>query len=155
MKRRRYTAIIFGILAVAWAGVLFFFSGQNGADSSSLSRKVACVIVRWFPCLGGPADFEPILRKIAHFGIFAVEGFFTGVSLISALGYIRGAALSFGICSLMAVANEYHQRFSAGRSCEIRDMLIDSGGALTGLTVSVAAVALFTHIYRIKNKQDR
>ena len=144
MKARRNAAVVFGILAAAWAGVLFFFSGQSGVDSSSLSLRVASIIVRWFPVLGGPADFEPVLRKLAHFGIFAVEGFFAGTSLVCALGYLRGSLPAVALCGLMSVANEYHQTFSPDRSCEVRDMLIDTGGALLGVIVSAAAVALLT-----------
>ena len=150
MKTSRKTAIIFGALAVAWAGVLFFFSGQNGVDSSSLSLRLARVMVRWFPALGGPADFHPVLRKIAHFGIFAVEGFFAGVSLICALGCIRGMALSLGACALIAVANEIHQLFSDGRACEVRDMLIDTSGAALGVIAAAAAVALAVRIAKRK-----
>lgn len=156
MKRRRYTAIIFGILAVIWACVLFFFSGQNGTDSSTLSRKLACIIVKWFPALGGPADFEPLLRKLAHFGIFAVEGFLLGFSAISLLGYARGAVISFGICAMMAVANEYHQLFSGGRSCEFRDMIIDSCGALTGVIAAAVMTAIIvTAVKHRKNQNGR
>ena len=154
MKKRRLTAIVFGIMAVAWAGLLFFFSGQSGADSSSLSREVARMIARWFPGLGmGPADIEPGLRKLAHFGIFAVEGFFAGTALTCALGYAKGAALSVGACVLMAVANEFHQRFSVGRSCEFRDMLIDSGGALLGVAAALLSVMIAENIIRKKSRR--
>ena len=154
MKTRRITAVVFGILAIAWASVLFFFSGQSGVDSSSLSLSLARIIVGWFPALGGPADFEPLLRKIAHFGIFAAEGFFAGTALICALGYIKGSVLAAVICALLAVANEYHQTFSVNRSCEVRDMLIDSCGALTGVIVSAAAVAVVMGISRTKQRKN-
>lgn len=156
MKKRRLIAILFGILALAWAGVLFFFSGQNAADSSSLSLDLARRMVKWFPFLGmGPADFEPILRKMAHFGIFAVEGFLTGTSLVNALGYGWGMGTAFGGCALMAVANEIHQMFSEGRSCEVRDMLIDSGGALTGVLVAALVSVIFRAAFGKRHRPKR
>ena len=155
MKIRRITAVFFGILAAAWAGVLFFFSGQSGVDSSSLSLELARIIVGWFPSLGGPADFEPLLRKLAHFGIFAIEGFLAGTSLICALGYIKGSVLSILLCTVMAVANEYHQTFSENRSCTVKDMLIDSGGALLGVIVSAAVIAAVEGIYRERLRKKR
>ena len=155
MKKRRLVAIVFGILALGWTGTLFFFSGQNAVDSSSLSRKLARLIIEWFPALGmGPADLEPILRKIAHFGIFALEGFLTGIALINALGYGKGMALSFAVCTVMAVGNELHQLFSVGRSCEVRDMFIDAGGALTGILFAAVLIAVFSYFSRRKRKND-
>ena len=154
MKKHKTAAVIFGILALAWVYVLFFFSGQSGADSGSLSRELACRIVKWFPGLGmGPADLEPKLRKIAHFGIFAVEGFLLSVSLICATGYAKGAVLSALICIPMAAANEFHQRFSVGRSCEFRDMIIDSGGALTGIAAALATLWIIGCIARHRQSQ--
>ena len=155
MEKRRLVAIISGMLAVAWAGVLFFFSGQSGVDSSSLSLEAARMIVRWFPGLNmGPADLEPILRKIAHFGIFAAEGFLTGLSLINILGYVKGMVLSFSVCALMAIANELHQLLSPERSCEIRDMIIDSGGALTGVIFAAAVIVVINCFTKQKTRYD-
>jgi len=147
MRKRRYTALLFGILAVAWVGVMFFFSGQSAANSSQLSLKVTRLIFEWFPDMGmGPADFEPILRKIAHFIVFAIEGFLLSFALIGFLGRGRGALVAVGLCALLAVADEYHQTFSIDRSCEFRDMLIDLGGAVTGIAAAVAVVALLAMV---------
>ena len=55
-----------------------------------------------------------------------------------------GAALGCALCAGMAALNEYHQSFMEGRSCELRDVLIDSGGAVTG----VLAAALILSICR-------
>ena len=154
MKKHKTAAIIFGILALAWVYVLFFFSGQSGVDSGSLSRELARRIVKWFPGLGmGPADLEPRLRKIAHFGIFAVEGFLLSMSLVCAKGYAKGAVLTALICIPMAVANEFHQRFSVGRSCEFRDMMIDSFGALTGIAAALALLWIFGRIACRRQRQ--
>lgn len=144
MKKHKFAAFIFGVLALGWAGLLFYFSGQNGTDSTSISMKVARLLVEWFPgIIGMSAEaFNPILRKIAHFGIFAVEGVFTGLCLMNALPMGKGLLLSCGICILMAGANEYHQTFIEGRAGQLRDVFIDSAGALTGVFAAAALMAV-------------
>lgn len=142
MKRRKTAALCFGLLAAGWVAVLFYFSGQNSVDSDSLSLSVARRFVAWFPQIGMTAEeFNPILRKLAHMGIFALEGFWLALCLMNALRPGTGASLSMALCVLMAAANEYHQTFSEGRTCQVRDVLIDSGGALLGIAVGALLIA--------------
>ena len=143
MNRRRYAAVFFGVLAVLWLGVLFFFSGQSGVDSRELSMKVARRLLEWFPWIGMTVrQFNPILRKIAHAGVFGVEGALSGLCLLNALPMGWGCGLSVAMCAIVATANEYHQTFSQGRSAEIQDALIDFGGALLGIAVATALIAI-------------
>ena len=135
------------LAAIAWVAVLFFFSGQTGAESGELSMQVTRLLLKLFPWLPWTAEaLHPVVRKLAHFGIFAVEGALLSAALMVTLRRKPGlgAALACALCAGMAALNEYHQSFQAGRSCELRDVLIDSCGALTG----IALAALIRHIRR-------
>jgi len=50
------------------------------------------------------------------------------------LGY-RGIIAALLICVLYAASDEIHQLFIAGRSGEVRDVLIDSAGASIGIGI--------------------
>lgn len=146
MNQRKKAATIFGILALAWIAVLFYFSGQDGVTSEHLSLRFAEKISKWFPWLAMDAvALNPILRKLAHVAIFAVEGFLMGLCLMNAMRCGRGAVLSITLCAMMAAANEYHQTFAGGRSCSLRDILIDSAGALLGIAVAALLIAIARH----------
>lgn len=136
IARRRDTSfpLPLWIAAIGWVAVLFYFSGQNGAESGALSLRVANFILRACPFIDMPLElFHPMLRKLAHFGIFAVEGFLLGLALMRSLNRgALGGALGVAICAAMAALNEYHQSFMAGRTSQASDALIDSAGALAG-----------------------
>ena len=127
-------ALSWWLLSAAWVMVLFYFSGQNGADSSQLSGNLARWLLDRMPFLNlAPAVFEHYLRKTAHFGIFAVEGFLIRVALYRTRPRkFWNLPLAMAPCALLAVANELHQRLSPGRSCSYLDMGIDTAGALAG-----------------------
>lgn len=149
-KRKPALSLLFWLLALGWAAVLFFFSGQNGAESGDLSRRFTEFLLKLFPGLPfSAAQLEPVLRKMAHFGIFAVEGFLLGMAAMSgARRPLAGAALSAGICAAVAALNEYHQSFSDGRVCALGDVAIDTGGALCGIAFALAVLALAGKIGR-------
>ncbi len=135
----RLTAALW-IAAVLWVGVLFFLSTQTAVQSDELSGWFTGLVLRLFRFLKyDPSDPEGVLRKVAHFCIFAFEGFLLGLAMQRTLKKrLRALALTEGICMLMAAANEAGQLLAAGRSCEVRDMLIDSGGALSGVLAAWA-----------------
>ncbi|MGN0186053.1 MAG: VanZ family protein [Aristaeellaceae bacterium] len=138
-KRKALRLILFWALAVGWIAVLFFFSGQNAAESGRLSGALADFVRGIFPFNRIPPDqLEHVLRKLAHFSIFALEGFLLCLALTESFrDKTAGAALSVIVCTALAAGNELHQMFSEGRSCEGRDMLIDTGGALLGVAVAI------------------
>ena len=142
-KRRALRLVIFWALAIGWVAVLFIFSGQTGAESGELSLWLTHLVQRLFPWIPLTTDaLEHLLRKLAHFSIFAVEGFLLCLAMMeSSRDKGAGALLSGILCTAVAAANELHQSFIEGRSCEGGDVLIDSAGALLG--IAVAALAYF------------
>ena len=143
-KRKWVGIVLLWIAALAWGSTLFFFSGQNANESGRLSLKVTQYVMRIFPSLPFSLDeLHLIVRKTAHFCIFALEGFLLGLAMMQTLSKRwLGGVLATVSCAVVAVLNEYHQSFSEGRSCEVRDMLIDSAGALTGVLVGALLLYL-------------
>ena len=152
-KRKALRLILFWALAVGWIAVLFFFSGQNAADSSALSGWFVDFVRKLFPFNRIPADqLTYVVRKLAHFCIFALEGFLLCLATAESFQDVSvGAVLSVIACTALAAANELHQMFFEGRSCEGRDMLIDAGGALLG--IAVAALLLWL-LHRRKRARE-
>ena len=152
-KRKALRLILFWALAVGWIAVLFFFSGQTAAESGRLSGALADFVRGIFPFNRVPPDqLEHVLRKLAHFSIFALEGFLLCLALTESFrDKTAGAVLSVIACTGLAAANELHQMFSEGRSCEGRDVLIDTGGALLGVG---AALLLLWIIRRWKRARS-
>ena len=148
-KGRVLRMSIFWLLAIGWIAVLFFFSGQTAVESSALSGWVVDFIRGVFPFNRIPADqLTHVVRKLAHFCIFAVEGFLLCLATAESFQDVSvGAVLSVIACTALAAANELHQMFFEGRSCEGRDMLIDAGGALLGV-----GAALLLHIIRRRKR---
>ena len=145
-KRRKLRLALFWALAVGWIAVLFFFSGQTAAESSALSGSLADFVRGIFPFNRIPADqLTNVVRKLAHFCIFALEGFLLCLATAESFQDVSvGAVLSVIACTALAAANELHQRFFEGLSCEAGDVLIDFGGALLG----IAAAALLLWLVR-------
>jgi len=143
------TALLW-IAALSWAWVMFFFSGQNANESGRLSLWLTQHVMRIFPSLPF-AEYEVhyFVRKAAHFSIFAVEGFLLGLAMMKTLPDKRmGGVLAAIACVVVAVLNEYHQTFAEGRSCELRDMLIDSAGALLGVFAGALLLQIIEGAFR-------
>ena len=154
--------ILFLILTLAVMVTIFMFSSQNAEESSQTSSTItkAAVIIIDSNYYNEPPEKQKeiwdlasfIVRKLAHFSIYTVLGFCASTTLgrrklftLRSLG-----AVAFG--SLYALTDEFHQSFSAGRSCEFRDMMIDSGGALLGMLISVAVMGIAGHIAAKRRK---
>ena len=129
---------------------IFFQSALPADLSSRESGRVVDLFVRLFQGIL-PIDRETmvfIVRKGAHFAEYTILGVF----LVPAVEEWmlpdqaqmpdpawRNRFISWLAGTLYAVTDEIHQSFVPGRSCELRDMGIDSCGVLTGvLIVSLA-----------------
>ena len=155
-RMRKYdgkpAAALWALAAVAWLGVLFWFSGQSGAQSGALSRGITQWLFGWLLEYVSFDTLHIFVRKSAHFCAFAVEGFLACSALLCVLPGKRAALVTGLSCAGVAVLNELHQTISVGRSCEVRDMLIDTAGALTGLAFAVVVLHAFS---KLKIKHNR
>lgn len=140
---------------------IFSMSAQDAETSSNTSGGLIESVIRFFD--KGFAElsqieqeeyvgkFQFIVRKLAHFSVYLALGFTlsAGMQTFVKLRVFVRTLFAFIIGVLYAILDEIHQIFVPGRSCELRDMLIDSSGILIG---SLFIMALFLLIKRIKNK---
>lgn len=140
---------------------IFSMSAQDAETSSNTSGGLIESVIRFFD--KGFAElsqieqeeyvgkFQFIVRKLAHFSVYLALGFTlsAGMQTFVKLRVFVRTFFAFIIGVLYAILDEIHQIFVPGRSCELRDMLIDSTGILIG---SLFIMALFLLIKRIKNK---
>lgn len=155
VKNRKLMAarIILTILTAAAVAAIFWNSSRSAVQSTEQSSPLTGWLNRFFLSLPIPFTItETLVRKLAHFSEYAVLG-----ALLTATVYLyaqkRGRALLYALPTgaLIAVCDELIQLFPAGRSCEVRDMVID----LCGILVAALIVTLIISILekrRIKKK---
>ena len=94
-------------------------------------------------------SIEHPLRKLAHFTEFAALGFlliFDVYLFLKMSGWKRFLlALILGL--VYAATDELHQRLVSGRSCELFDVLIDTGGVFTGCLIASLILLLYYYFY--------
>ena len=114
---------------LAWMGVIFWFSAQDGASSGRQSEQ----IVRWLAGVGiaGPS-VELLVRKAAHMAEYAVLCALAHYALSPAPGGLRRFLLCVSFCACYALTDEFHQLFVGGRGASIVDVAIDTAGAAIG-----------------------
>ncbi len=123
--------------------IIYYFSNQNAQVSTNSSSSLIIAIIKLLPDFLIKHDIEyfiiglsHIVRKTAHFTIYAALGasaFWMFNSLISKLKSKFLIIISVAFCFLYACSDEIHQTFIAGRSGELRDVIIDTSGAFVGI----------------------
>ena len=149
--------IILWILIISCMGVIFSFSAEKSTESKKSSSRVVDTVIKIIDADKKLDENELedlretltfIVRKGAHFTIYAILGV---LILLLALEYnIKGKismAISVVISMLYACSDELHQTFVSGRSGELRDVILDTIGAITGCAV----VLLISKIRRKRN----
>ena len=154
-RRRKRLRIILWLLVAVWMGLIFCFSAENGEESSQTSGQV----VRWLleHLDRGYLSLSPAeqavrreawsfaVRKLAHFTVFAVLGMLSFAAFSVDLSNRRAFPAAVGLGVARAILDEVHQSFIPGRSCEFRDVCIDSAGVLFGAGVLWLIVCIVKH----------
>ncbi len=154
MTKTRFSFfLVFLILSILCAFIIFGFSSSNAEKSLKQSNKVTDIIVRILePSYDDLPEIErlnlysttdKVIRKTAHFLIFSLLGFLT-YFCVGCIKYLPGglfvqAAVSFPLCVVFAATDEIHQKFVSGRAGRLFDVGIDSCGVLFGTLVAVGA----------------
>lgn len=136
---------IFLALTIAIMVIIFFFSSQNAEESNEVSNSALDWIAENIfrnPQTSGSLSARKMIRKIAHFSIYLCLGVSTSLTVgewkrTVQCGYMSRRRLlsAWLIPVIYACTDELHQYFVPGRSSELRDVCIDSIGALTGVAV--------------------
>ena len=160
MNRNILFRILPLFLTMGCAVAIFMFSKQNGVDSSTVSNHFLQYVLAF--CRQVPVSeitasdltkYSFLVRKLAHFSIYFVLGVFTYWSTYALFQKYRVlTAASF--CVLYAVSDEIHQLFSKGRSCSLRDVGIDSAGALLGIGFMYLFIRCFCRHRRTVSKES-
>lgn len=156
--------VIFAALSVLIMVAIFCFSAQNGAVSSKTSGRVVTFVIKTFYTRFAELSatekaeliktFQFVFRKTAHFSIyfllgFNVFGFFSTLKL----SRVKMFAFSVSICVFYAISDEFHQLYSAGRSGNFRDILIDSTGVLCAVVLLFAFLNLLYKKGKVMRKK--
>jgi VanZ family protein len=139
MSQKRITTYIL----ILWVGVIWANSLMPGSISSTQSGFVVGVFSFIFDRIGITVSddvLSSLIRSIAHY----VEFLFLGLLLA-----LRFSKLTFAylLGTAVLLIDEIIQIFVPGRAFEVKDLLIDSFGLLTGLLI----IFLFT----LKSRRNR
>lgn len=136
-------------------GIIFTFSSKPAVNSRESSMTIANSILNIYENFTDTrfqgtqrtdklGIIDHIIRKGAHFTEYAILAgtIFLHFSLRNRKG-IKLILLSVALTAMYAATDEFHQLFVPGRSGEIKDVLIDTAGALTGVIILNLIINLF------------
>ena len=126
--------------------LLMLFIFCQSALPAELSQQESGVVVRFLAGITGLEEslVSFVVRKGAHFLEYLVLGislFWTVRDLRMRPGRVPGGSagraflVPWAVGALYAVTDEVHQYFVPGRSCELRDVLIDACGVAAGIAI--------------------
>lgn len=146
---------IYLVLTFLWMVVIFRFSSQTAADSTTESMAITEKILRFF--IANPSNelidsFENIVRKLAHFSEYFVLGDLFYITLRSFGLSKRKSAYAILFSAIYAVSDEIHQYFIPGRACRWYDMVIDTSGSVFGY-FSCIILASLKNRFLFKNRE--
>lgn len=165
------------MLVVCSIGGMYYFSSQDAQVSGSQSQLVVRFIdkirdkvtlqdeklikiqTKIYEKLKGFGSKRYIVRKMAHFSIYAL----IGISLLLFIylfskKLILSSSIELLLSIMYACYDEYRQLSVPGRSGSIKDVFIDSLGALTGITlifIIILAIKIIVSLFKnLLNRED-
>lgn len=111
--------------------LIFTMSSFDATESANQSNFIVNIITDIFK-IENIELLSFIIRKLAHFTEYLILGFLT-INMLNKNDISKKYLLSILICIIYATSDEIHQIFVPGRACQIRDILIDSIGSITGV----------------------
>ncbi len=133
--------ILAWLLVAANAGAIFYFSSQTGEKSSEVSSEVTETVMENVETVNSDyrerlefSDVHSKVRKNAHFTLYLMFGYL----LFHAMKKENNDNATYALlaCALVAMMDESYQYFVPGRSAEVFDVMLDSAGAATGISIN-------------------
>lgn len=131
--------------AIVWMMVIFSFSAAPANESSAVSDELSYKIVAAINAtpfadwgedelLNHAENLRVPIRKTAHFTEYVILALLWCFALGKCVDTDRKRlGMAFMICVLYAAGDEFHQLFVPGRDGNLKDVLIDSSGAVAGI----------------------
>lgn len=123
MKKKRVWLWL--VLTLLWLAFIFLRSARSAPQSNDESLSLLYYIQMLLPWMT-----HNLLRKLAHFGEFAILGVLLTGTYFSARRFSLPKPILFGL--LAALCDETIQLFVPGRSGNIKDVWIDLSGVVLG-----------------------
>ena len=153
MKKTVFLRVLLTVLSLLAVGAVFFNSSLDADVSSEQSGAVLGMLGAFFERLHLPFILtEHIVRKAAQFSEYFILGALFSATVRSytpKAGRIVTASLGLGF--LTACADEFIQTFSAGRSGEFKDVMLDFCGAAAAVMI---CALIAKHADRKKTKKE-
>lgn len=152
---------------------IYSLSSEDGQQSSVRSETVTETIkeevntklnekglrlvdkIKYYVILKSPygSDWNLNIRKLAHFSIYFALGSMVYISFaILGVNKTLRFLLAVFLCFLFAIADEYHQSFTAGRVMAKLDVFIDTAGAFSAASLLTVVSWVFCGIRYGVNK---
>lgn len=119
------------ILVLIWMIIIFIMSSFNAEDSANQSNFIVNIIANILN-INNISLLSLIIRKLAHFTEYLILGTLV-INMFTKNNAKKTYLLSILLCIIYAISDEIHQIFTPGRACQIKDILIDSIGSITGI----------------------
>ena len=160
---RIFLTVASALLCVTLIFFIFSNSLDNATESTEKSDAVYITVNEIAQDLGIKEEISrSFIRQSAHFIEFTALGISSSLTLIFALAPSPKRALSpklaftcFSLlfCAITALIDEYIQTFSDGRVFDVSDILTDTAGAFTGITLILCTYFLVRVFYHSKVKK--
>lgn len=119
------------VLVAIWMIIIFLMSSFDSVESSNQSNFIVNIITNIFK-IENIELLSFIIRKLAHFTEYLILGLLVA-NMFTKNNINNLYLISIILCIIYATSDEIHQLFVPGRACQIRDVLIDSIGSITGV----------------------
>lgn len=151
-KKLLISRIVMTVLTLLFIAFIFGNSLRTADASSEQSEGILEFINRILCSINADWSVDQfIVRKLAHFSEFALLGALLTATVYLYIGKrLKSALIALPVGACVGVCDELLQTVSEGRSCELRDMLIDSSGVVVGVLL---ASLIITLIIRLKKKR--
>ncbi len=151
------------LLTALWIAFIWSNSLKTGVESGTDSGRVFTAISKITAALGlGTPISEHFIRKAAHFTEFAILGslFCADIVCLRVVSFKQKLYVSVPLllCSvpasaLFAASDEFLQRFSDGRGPSVKDVLIDTSGALCATIIFIGVFVLARFIHKKRSEK--
>lgn len=118
-------------LVLIWMTIIFIMSSFDATESANQSNFIVNIIINIFK-IENIELLSFIIRKLAHFTEYLILGFLV-INMFTKNNINNLYLISIILCIIYAISDEIHQIFIPGRACQLRDILIDSIGSITGI----------------------